>query len=102
MSYARQYTDALQAYLTFKEQKAQRRQALEDQVRGEEWIDKWGRRITNLDAGMDLVINSVLANDPTYKDLQVQMDRAAAEATMFGIGAIIRNLAYLSKGSNRA
>jgi hypothetical protein len=101
VSYARKYTDALQTYLTLKEQKAQRRQVVEDQVRGEEWIDKNGRSITNLDAGMDLVINSRLANDPVLKDLQVQMDHAAAEATMFGVGAIIQNLAYLAKGSNR-
>jgi len=44
------------------------------------------------------VVNGRLASDPVLRDLQVQMDRAVAEATMYGIGAIIRNLAFLAKG----
>lgn len=91
MSYSEQYTEALARYLVLRERKEARMAQVEAEVRAE------SRVMINLDAGLQHVINGRLATDPVLRDIQVNMDRATAEATMFGIGSIIQNLAFLAK-----
>ena len=90
MSYASQYTDALGAFLALQERRSARKEQIRAQVLAEGHSEALG-------ASLDHVVNGRLASDPMLKDIQAQMDRAADEATMYGIGAIIRNLAYLAK-----
>lgn len=90
MSYSKRYAEALQAFLELKEQKAARKAEVEEQVRA-------NMATVTMGASLEHVIHGRLNTDPLLKEIQVQMDRAAAEATMYGIGAIIRNLAFLAK-----
>ena len=94
MSYASQYTDALTAFLALQEARGARKEQIRAQVLAEGHNEALG-------ASLDHVVAGRLASDPILKDLQVQMDRAVAEATMYGIGAIIRNLAFLAKEGKR-
>ena len=94
MSYARMYTDTLKHFLALKDRKEGRKRQIEATL-GDEIP-------SGLQASREHVLNGRLASDPVYKDLQVQMDRAAAEATMYGIGSIIQNLAYLAKEGRKS
>jgi hypothetical protein len=94
VSYASQYTDALAAFLALQERRGARKEQIAAQVLAEGPRD-------NLGASLEHVVNGRLASDPMLKDIQAQMDRAVAEATMYGIGAIIRNLAFLAKEGKR-
>lgn len=49
----------------------------------------------NLDAGLQHVINGRYATDPVLRDIQVQIDRAVAEASMYGIGSMMTTLRHL-------
>lgn len=94
MSYAKMYTDALNQFLKLKDEKAQRRQEIETEVSDVETHRTLG-------ASREHVVNGRVASDPVSKDLQVLMDRALAEATAYGLGAVIRNLAFLAKREER-
>lgn len=91
MSYASQYSEAVGAFLALQERRGARKEQIRAQVLTEGHSEALG-------TSLDHVVNGRLASDPVLRDLQVQMDRAVAEATMYGIGAIIRNLAFLAKG----
>jgi hypothetical protein len=94
VSYAAQYTEALAAFLALQERRSARKEQIRTQVTAEGHSEALG-------ASLEHVVNGRLASDPVLKDIQVQMDRAVAEATMYGIGAIIRNLAFLAKEGKR-
>jgi hypothetical protein len=94
VSYASQYSEAVGAFLALQERSGARKEQIRAQVTAEGHSEALG-------ASLDHVVNGRLASDPVLRDLQVQMDRAVAEATMYGIGAIIRNLAFLAKEGKR-
>lgn len=97
MSYSRMYTQMLSEVMRLKNERQLRRAEIEAEVQATAWVTKNGEKIANLGAGIDHIINGRLATDPIMKDLQVLIDRAIAEATMYGVGAIIKNLAFLAK-----
>jgi hypothetical protein len=90
VSYAKQYTDAVQEYMELAQKKEQRKAEVRAEVRAEYPHMTDGSKL-------ELVQQGRIASDLFCRDLQVQMDRAVAKATMFGMGAVIRNLAFLAK-----
>lgn len=89
MKWGEKYTETMQTFLALKQQKALRRQQIEAEIPT--------LMPPVLGASIEHVVNGRVATDPLSRDLQVLMDRALAEATAYGIGSIITNLAFLAR-----
>ncbi len=89
-TYTGMYQQKVAEVVQLTEQKAQRREQIAEQVFQANYQG------ANLDASIEHIVNGRVATDPISKDLQVMIDRAVAEATMYGIGALMRSVALLS------
>lgn len=93
MTFASEYNEAVYEVTRLKRERLERSRELEAEVRATAWVTKNGETVTNLNAGMDHVVRGRIATDPIMKDLQVLIDRSIAEATMYGVGALMNLLA---------
>lgn len=87
-TYADQYAAQVQKVLELKQQQQDRKDEIELQVSSDS--------IIVMGASREHVLNGRYATDPVLKDIQARIDQAVAEATMYGVGAMIKNLSFLS------
>jgi hypothetical protein len=90
VEWARKYIDGVSLFLVLRSRRDARRAQLQTSLKAEGASEAMG-------AAYGPILDDRYASDPILANLQAQMDRAATEATMYGIGAIIANLTYLTK-----
>lgn len=95
MSYSRRYVEAIQRFLELETQLQERKEHLKQQVMATNWQDN------GLNASLEHMTNGRIVTDPVARDLRVGMDRALAEATAFGMGALIRNTAFVARRADQ-